>query len=307
MTLISLRSAIIGAAFLTLGALAPAFAEEGARKTNTASFTAKAVEIDALIGTLTVDIGTGPQVAYSIEGREADIKLVKTRVDGDRLVIEQTGTGSNSLFTIMFDWGEGETKREGVTVHLTVPEGTPFTIDGLIGKARFGDLKGSLSIDMAATDLKTGELSQARVSGAGAGDIDIARVTGAFVLNLAGGGKVRVGDVASADIDIAGSGDVTLGAIGGDLTIDIAGAGDIKAASVNGKVDIDIAGAGDIDIKEGTATSFSVDIAGSGGVKFGGTANNPRVSAFGSGDVWIRAYTGQLNSKNGSLRVGDGD
>lgn len=307
MTPISLRFATIGAAILTLGALAPVFAEEEARKTETASFTATAVEIDDLIGTLVVEIGAGPQIAYSVEGREADIKLIKARVEGGHLVIEQTGTGGNSLITLEFDWGDGETKREGVKVHLTVPEGTPFNIDGLIGEAKFGDLKGPLSIEMAATDLTAGELSEAHVSGAGAGDIDIARVTGAFVLDLAGGGDVRVGDVASATIDIAGAGDVTLGVIGGDFEIDIAGSGDIKAASVNGKVDIDIAGAGDIDIKEGTATSFSVDIAGSGDVKFGGTANNPRVSTFGSGDVWIRAYTGQLNSENGSLRVGDGD
>lgn len=268
----------------------------------TQSFQAQRLQVDALIAQFRVDVvpgATGIQV--SVEGEPEMVQKLRLSTAGDSLVVGMEGMDSD-WWDNMWDWSSYDS--EDLRLVVTLAPGTPVKVDNYIGEAQIGDLKAPLRFNTSGGDTRIGEVTEAKISIAGTGDISVFKTTGMLEASIAGSGSVRSGNVGEANIEIAGGGDVTLGRIERGLEIDIAGSGEVRAESVNGKVDIDVAGSGDVTIDSGTADPFKVDIAGSGDVRFGGTANNPDVSVMGSGDVWIAAYTGTLSSDGADIKIG---
>ena len=72
------------------------------------------------------------------------------------------------------------------------------------------------------------------------------------------------------------------------LDVDIAGSGDVTVASIAGPLDVRVAGSGDVKVAGGQATTMSVSVAGSGDVDFGGVADSLKARIAGSGDVRAR-------------------
>jgi hypothetical protein len=140
-----------------------------------------------------------------------------------------------------------------------------------------------------------GRTDSLELSNAGCGDWTVANVKGRFELSQAGSGDTKAGSAGSAEINIAGSGDVSTKEIGGDLEINIAGSGGVTAASVNGKLETNIAGSGDVTISGGHSRSVEVSVMGSGDVNFDGVADNVEVSVAGSGDVRVAKATGNVH------------
>jgi hypothetical protein len=140
-----------------------------------------------------------------------------------------------------------------------------------------------------------GRTDSLELGNAGCGDWTVANVKGRLELSQAGSGDAKAGSAGSAEINIAGSGDVTTQEIGGDLEINIAGSGGVKTASVAGALDANIAGSGDIVVAGGHSRSVDISIMGSGGVDFGGVAQKVDVSVAGSGDVRIARAEGPVS------------
>lgn len=140
-----------------------------------------------------------------------------------------------------------------------------------------------------------GRTDSLELGNAGCGDWTVANVKGRLELSQAGSGDAKAGSAGSAEINIAGSGDVTTQEIGGDLEINIAGSGGVKAASVAGALEANIAGSGDIVVAGGHSRSVEISIMGSGGVDFGGVAQKVDVSVAGSGDVRIARAEGPVS------------
>uniref|UniRef100_B0T2B9 Putative auto-transporter adhesin head GIN domain-containing protein n=1 Tax=Caulobacter sp. (strain K31) TaxID=366602 RepID=B0T2B9_CAUSK len=139
-----------------------------------------------------------------------------------------------------------------------------------------------------------GRTDSLELSNAGCGDWTVANVKGKLDLSQAGSGDTKAGSAGSAEINIAGSGDVSTQEIGGDLEINIAGSGGVTAASVNGKLEANIAGSGDVTVSGGHSRSVEVSVMGSGDVNFDGVADNVEVSVAGSGDVRVARATGNV-------------
>lgn len=143
---------------------------------------------------------------------------------------------------------------------------------------------------------------------AGCGDWTIANVQGQIELSEAGSGDIKAGSAASAKVNVAGSGDVTLGKIAGDLKANIAGSGDIRAASIAGDLNARVAGSGDVKVDGGQARMMTASVAGSGDVAFGGVAQQLDARVMGSGDVSAARVVGAVNKSvmgSGDVRVGD--
>jgi len=155
----------------------------------------------------------------------------------------------------------------------------PMDVKVKAGGAVFGDIGRSNSVEL---------------SNGGCGDWMVANTKGELKLNQAGSGDAKAGTSASADINLAGSGDVSIQAIGGDLEVNIAGSGNVTAASIAGKLDGNIAGSGDITVAGGRARSVDVNVMGSGNVDFNGEADSVDVSVAGSGDVRITRVNGPV-------------
>ncbi len=169
---------------------------------------------------------------------------------------------------------------------------TPLDAKVAAGPAVFGVINRSRTLDFANS---------------GCGDWTIANVAGHARINQSGSGDSRVGSVAAADINVAGSGNVHLQAIGGGLNASTAGSGDIGAASIAGVLNARVAGSGDVRVAGGRAPAVNARIAGSGDVTFGGVAGQVDASIAGSGDVRVAAVSGPVSKRvvgSGEVIVG---
>lgn len=112
---------------------------------------------------------------------------------------------------------------------------------------------------------------------------------------LAGSGSVSFVSITEGlGATINGSGSITISSLQGDLMAAIAGSGDFDAENASlGAANVDIAGSGDVSIN-GTATKLDAKIAGSGDIDLNGTAGELSASILGSGDVRVERVTGKV-------------
>lgn len=141
---------------------------------------------------------------------------------------------------------------------------------------------------------------------AGAGDVTAA-AAGSLNADIAGAGDISLGAIArGAELDISGAGNITIASLTGDFTVDSAGASDItiQGGSIT-TADIDMAGTGDIDIAAPVQT-LNAQIMGVGHVDVAGTVGDMDVDIAGPGSVTVQAVTGSMRQDiagPGSVRV----
>ena len=131
--------------------------------------------------------------------------------------------------------------------------------------------------------------------------VNAAAIRGAAI---AGSGGINVDKVAGDfDGDVAGSGDMKIGAIaGGNVKLAIAGSGDVEAAGKADSVELSIAGSGDMRTGGLASRTADVSIAGSGNIE-ANASESADVSIMGSGDVRIQGGAKCSISKAGSGNV----
>ena len=138
----------------------------------------------------------------------------------------------------------------------------------------------------------------------GCGDWTVADVQGRLRVSQAGAGSTWAGRAGSAQLRVAGSGGVAMGAVSGGANIDMAGSGAVKVASIDGPLDVRIAGSGGVLISGGRATAMTASVAGAGGVVFNGVARSLKASIAGSGDIRAAKVTGPVTRRTiGSGKV----
>jgi hypothetical protein len=132
----------------------------------------------------------------------------------------------------------------------------------------------------------------------GSGDYSIGSVGGPLKARLSGKGDLTGGDFTSLDLEIAGSSDVTLGKLAGPASINIHGSGDVRIDSgTMPSLKIAVAGSGDVAMSAGEIGSLDVSVAGSGDVTLHATAQTASLSSAGSGDIVIGKVTGNVNQR----------
>jgi hypothetical protein len=191
----------------------------------------KAVRLE---GSLDVRVKVGPPTAVAVTIDENLQPMVETRLEGDTLVIDTTGSMHCS----------------GVSrVELSTPTLRAFAIEG----------SGDVSIDGGQGDLKlsvagSGDLSwrgaaaRLGVEIAGSGDVKLAGSAEEARLEVAGSGDIRARPLTarSAEIDVAGSGDVEVTLDGGTLRAQVAGSGDIHWYGKAQVERVSVSGSGEI-------------------------------------------------------------
>lgn len=158
------------------------------------------------------------------------------------------------------------------------------------GTGTLGDVAGELNVDLAGSG---------RINAGAAQTLNA---------DVAGSGELAVGAVAQgASVDIAGSGAVRIASLNGDLSTDGAGSGNlsVQGGAIN-QASVDLAGSGDVDIGA-TVRSLNVSIVGSGSVAITAEVGDVEADIAGSGDVTARAITGTVRKEvwgSGDVRVG---
>lgn len=303
------KSFLGGAAVAALLIL-PAAAKSDWTVWPTKSFSAHALKLDDIVGSVSVNVRDGGPISVEVEGAKARVDGITVSQDDDRVVVDCSNSGENESVWNWRDWlnfpSDYESNPESLIVKVTVPRGTAVDVEDLVGDATIGDTQGDLHFEAAATKARIGRVGPAKVTLGGAGHLDIAQVMGPLHLEVGGSGKVIVGPTQSVNADIAGAGTATFGPIAGGLSLDIAGSGDVTVARVNGPTHVDIAGSGSVKIAEGTADPLHLDVMGSGNFVFGGVAVDPHIDAVGAASVKIKSYRGKLDNEGmADVKIGD--
>lgn len=270
------------------------------------SYNVRTVQIDDLVGNLTVDVRDGGPVTLNINGRKFRTDSVQTDVRNGTLQIDGNGDAHGWNWRHWFNFRSGKNAND-LNVRLLVPKGTSLRIDGLTGKGQIGSTSASLRLETAGwADVKVGSVADAILSTAGGGKIFVGDINGNLHASTAGSGKIQTGPV-NGDVhsEIAGSGVVNVAQVRHALHSEIAGSGSFSTGSVNGRTHIEIAGSGSVEVNDGEASPLHIEIMGSGDVRIGAVAVDPHIETMGSGRVQLKSYRGKLkNEGNANLRIG---
>jgi Putative auto-transporter adhesin, head GIN domain len=263
------------------------------------AFAVRRVHIDGMVAK--VEIVTLPQpgpVRLQASGKPETMKELQIRSVGDELFLRLDTDKDEAWFPWnLFNMWSKDRKIQDLSIRISAPTGTPYEIEGMIGIINAGDIDAPLRLEAHAVQARFGRVDEAQVSIAGSGRIILGAVKETLDLEVAGSGNFEAASAKAAQIEIAGGGNVTLGPVATGLSAEVAGSGTVRVASVNGPVDIEIAGSGDILINGGRANPLKVEIAGSGDVVLKGEAVDPNVEIMGSGRVKVNSYTGHLRQE----------
>ena len=154
-----------------------------------------------------------------IDGRSADVTLV--RATGSQVVVDARAKGTLWLPKLRTEIDGGHLRLSG-SCHdnpfghcessfvVSIPEGTPVTVETRSGDVRASDLSGHVSIDAGSGDVSLSGLSGGTTARVSSGDIEASRLAGKLVLETSSG-DVDAAELTGLTIDArATSGDVFL-------------------------------------------------------------------------------------------------
>jgi hypothetical protein len=272
------------------------------------SFSVKQVHINGLVAQVTFDNAPPGPIRVMANGKPEVLKRLEVRAIGDEVYVHLADSpGGDAWFpwNLFNQWSQQD-RAVDLQMRISAPLGTPVEIEDMVGRITGGDLDAPLKLDGSSLDVRFGRVTDARVSIAGAGKIQLGVVQKALEIEVAGSGKFEAASAQVARITIAGGGDVKLGPVATGLTTEVAGSGDVRVASINGPLEVTIAGSGSVYVEGGRATPLKVEIAGSGDVVHRGEAVDPNVGIYGSGSVKVQSYSGRLKQEiagSGSFEV----
>jgi len=127
-------------------------------------------------------------------------------------------------------------------------------------------------------------------------------------LDLNGSGRLRVENVrAGAEAEVNGSGGITIANLTGSLTLDNRGSGSLEVlAGAVTNADIELFGSGQVTVAAPTER-LVVQIFGSGDVDVPAAVGALEAEIFGSGDVSVQSVSGEVRQQargSGSVRIG---
>ena len=228
-------------------------------------------------GKVYVKQGTPQKV--EIEGTSEMLGKIKTKVEGDRLVIGPESNWTN------WNWG----KDDNVTLYITVANVEGLDVSGsgeLIAQTK---ITGSdINLDVSGSGSVTAEIEAGDVDTdvSGSGEINLKGKFKSLKADVSGSGSVSVnGTIAGkADFEISGSGKVEASGSADNMNIEISGSGKVLGANlVTNTCKIEIAGSGDVEIT--VNKDLDADITGSGTVRYKGDPARVNSDASGSGSV----------------------
>ncbi len=186
----------------------------------------------------------------------ADLNVAQSR-EGDKVVVREAkspehhgGVLGNSYAYIDF------VVRIPAALALEVESGSGdaeiANIAGLDFSSGSGDLKlehaaGAVAVKVHSGDVVAGDVGSFSLREAGSGDVHLNGVRGDVKVGRVGSGDLNFADVhGGVQIDSIGSGDLAVERIGGDVVLGSIGSGDVEANHVTGNLIVKAAGSGEI-------------------------------------------------------------
>lgn len=191
-------------------------------------------------------------------------------------------------------------------IEIAVPRGNDISFTDARIRLKLGALDGRLMLDACYVHGETESLGAATIGVVAGSRLALGDVKSMLELDISGDAEVVGGAAAMADIDIAGSGLATIGAVNGMVDISIAGSGVARTGRIDGPMTVRIAGSGAAIAQGGRADKLTVTIDGSGETVLEGVAVNPELRLYGSSTVRLGSVEGRLTRHGmGEVYVGD--
>jgi DUF4097 and DUF4098 domain-containing protein YvlB len=184
---------------------------------------------------------------------------------------------------------------------VRVPQSLAIKLQEGSGDAKVGNVA-ALDASLGSGDLKVDGVAGRFGLRVGSGDV-VASDVGSLDLSSLGSGDASVDGIhGDARIGGAGSGDLSLNDVKGGVSLGSVASGDVKVAGVGGSFDAKSVGSGELIVSDVTG-HVSVGAVASGGVKVSRAGGNVHVDSVGSGDFNADGVGGDFSV--GSVGSGD--
>ncbi len=269
---------------------APLFAAAAAETSTHQSV--KEIDVENFIGTVKIETVSGGGVSLErIEGKDADYPVHVTTRDGV-LMISSDEDPDDIRWQDDVNWRKHHEDAFRIfledypTLTLRIPVGIALDFDSAVIMLSADDTRGALSVREGHIIGAVGDLASADITIHGSGDLKAGDIEGDFKTAIYGSGDLTAKSAGTLNAKIHGSGDIVIGDIGGPASLDIHGSGDITLGRVDGALDLSIQGSGDVeadDVEDGAMIS----IHGSGDVALASLRGRGGAEINGSGDIEI--------------------
>ena len=146
------------------------------------------------------------------------------------------------------------------------------------------------------------------VDESGAGRYVVGDIGGPLSLDISGAAHIMAAHATTLDVDLSGSGAVTLARAEGNASIKVSGHGTVGITEATATdFTVDLSGAGAVTVGRGRIGTASLDESGFGQISIGGEVGDAKVDISGAGSVHFAKLTGSLDkdvSGAGSVSVG---
>lgn len=223
------------------------------------------VVIDGLRGSIKVDVTDGDEVELVIDGDSEALDRLETTVGDDAIRVKIPSSDSNIAViednvTVIASGGgtsrvqigdkvyTSESEPIELDVRAKVPKGTILRLGGLVGSAEIGDTAADVVLSCASCEATLGKIAALDLNIAGSGEVTVEQIDRALVAEISGGGRIDIagGDVDSARVNIVGSGDVDFGGHAVDASVSIVGSGKVHIRETDNPIQSTIIGSGDV-------------------------------------------------------------
>ncbi|WDI32928.1 DUF2807 domain-containing protein [Hyphococcus flavus] len=253
------------------------------------------VEIRDFIGAVNIETAASGDVRLDNQpGDDADYPVI-VDTDNGVLSIRSYEDPDETRWHRDVDWRRYEERAFEVfledypTITLTIPAGAALSFDSAVVKLTADNTNGALSVREGHVDGVIGDIASGDIKIHGSGDLKTGVVAGALDIGIHGSGDFEALTVETLEASIHGSGDINLRDVNGDATVGIHGSGDVTLGNVNG--------------------SFVASIHGSGDIDAGDVAGGAATSVYGSGDISLASINGETTAKvhgSGYINIRDG-
>ncbi len=253
----------------------------------------KTIKVADFIGTVKIETAARGSVRLNTEtGANPDYPV---RIDAANgvLTIRSDVNPDKTRWWDDVDWRRHEENafveflKDYPTLTLTIPAGAALSFDSAVVNLSADNTNGALSVRRGHVDGFIGDIASGDIGIDGSGDLRTGVIAGALKISIHGSGDFDAVTADSLDASIHGSGDIKIGDIRGEASMGIQGSGDISLGEINGPLIATIQGSGDIDTGK-VLGGGAVSIHGSGDISLASINGETSARIHGSGDIDIR-------------------
>ena len=249
------------------------------------------VEVTNFIGAVTIKTGGDKVSVRKSDGTDASYPFYMES-DGGALVLHSDEDPDDTRWHDDVNWrrhGEKAFDKFLETypaLEITVPRGTALAFDSAVVRLSADDTNGALKVREGYVDGKIGNIASGDIGIHGSGDLVVGDVAGDLAIKIHGSGDFTAADAGALTASIHGSGDIEMGDVGSAVSASIHGSGDIVLGNVSGPISLSVHGSGDIDT-ENVEGGADLSIMGSGDLTLASVSGETIVAMNGGGDVDI--------------------